>query len=435
MQSKSFNKIAIGSILLFIFFSCSKDNDNGITTSASPNILLIIADDVGRDASPGYDEGSTKPNMPNVQQLINSGLTFRNFWAYPTCSPTRASIITGKYGYRTNVLVANDPLSTSETTLQQYISDQTGHKYATALIGKWHLSGDDINVNPEDQGIDYYAGLIRGGVMSYNRWQLSEDGQSSVQTSYITEKFTDLAIDWVRQQTKPWFLWLAYTAAHTPFHLPPSEMHSQGDLPDDSASIDANPLPYFMAMIESMDYQIGRFLDSLSQDELNNTVIIYIGDNGTTGQVAQDPYKPHRVKGTIYQGGINTPMYISGYGVSKTGYEDALINSTDLFATIASIAGVDVEKINDSRNFKSLLTSESGDTRDYVYSENYFNNENSWCIGNAQYKLLEFENGNKEMYDLQSDPYENSDLLMGNLSTEQQDAKSQLEAELEIIRN
>ena len=85
-------------------------------------------------------------------------------------------------------------------------------------------------------------------------------------------KFTDLAIDRINSQEKPWFLWLAYTAPHTPFHAPPSNMHTQGNLPDYSSGMDA--MPYYMAAIEAMDFQIGRLLDNIPANERNNTIII-----------------------------------------------------------------------------------------------------------------------------------------------------------------
>lgn len=389
---------------------------------------------MGLDASPGYSEGTIKPIVPNIESIMNAGLRFNNFWVAPTCSPTRATIITGKYGYRTNVLWAGDVLSESETTLQAYIKQQTNNSYATSIIGKWHLSGANAAINPEDRGIDYYAGIFSGGVNSYDSWALAESGSTATETTYSTEKLTSLAIDWVDDQTKPWFLWLAYNAPHTPFHLPPNEMHSQGNLPNTDAAIVSNPLPYYMAMIEAMDYQIGRLLESMTAEERSNTVIIFIGDNGTPNRVVQAPYSPSTAKGSIYQGGVNTPMYISGNGVSRIGEEDALINSTDLFATIASIAEVNVNEINDSKNFSSLFNS-TVDTREFIYAEMNDGDRDEWSIRNDQYKLIERASGEKELYDLNEDPYENTDLMLQGLSPAANQAKIALEAELLVIRN
>lgn len=413
--------------------SCSKD-DPVITLPSGnpPNILLIIADDVGKDALNGFTEGSIKPSTPTIDGIRNNGLSFSNLWVYPTCSPTRASILTGRYGYRTGVKRAGDELGQSEVALQAYISEETNNEYASAIIGKWHLSGNDQTANPESFGIDYYAGLIRGFVDNYCQWPLTEDGFSSVQNEYSTKVFTDLSIDWVNEQSKPWFLWLAYNAPHTPFHTPPSEMHSQGALPAYADGMD--PIPYYMAAIEAIDYQIGRLLDNIPADELANTVIIFIGDNGTPGQVAQSPYSSTTVKNTLYQGGINTPMFISGTGVSRTGNDSNLITSSDLFSTIAQISGVSSSTINDSKSFKSLFT-QSSILRDFQYSELNNGVTDAWTISNGAYKLMQNTNGEEEMYSLTDDPYEDNDLLTGSLSSMEQNIKIELETGLDAIRN
>ncbi len=420
--------------ILFFLFSCNKDEGTSEIqnpTENAPNILFIIADDLGKDAINGFSEGSIKPTTPNIDAIRNSGLSFTNLWVYPTCSPTRASIITGKYGYRTGVKWASDVLDNSETSLQKYINNQTNNKYATAIVGKWHLSGNDGTFNPELFGIDYYAGLIRGEAQSYYNWLLTEDGVGTIKTEYATTKFTDLAINWKNQQNKPWFLWLAYNAPHTPFHVPPTEMHHQGNLPAFVNGMDETP--YYMAAIEAMDYQIGRFLASMSASERANTIIIFIGDNGTPNEVAQAPYLSTTVKGTLYQGGINTPMFISGKGVSRTGTVNNLVTSSDLFSTIAQIAGVSTSDIHDSKSFKTLF-SQNATIRNFQYAEKNDGTVNNWTISNGSYKLIEYASGNKEFYNLIVDPYEQNNLLNGTLSSVQSNIKATLETELLNIR-
>lgn len=426
------------SILVFLVlaWSCEKEkvseNEEMKTDSSKPNILLIIADDMGKDATAGFPEGSTKPNTPNLDQLQSEGLSFSNLWVNPTCSPTRASIITGKYGYRTGVKWAADELNSAETVLQKYINEQTNDAYATALIGKWHLSGARSTANPESFGIDYYAGLLRGTAQDYYQWQLTEDGNGSSQTEYITKVFTDLSIEWINNQSKPWFLWLAYTAPHTPFHVPPSEMHSQGVLPSYTDNLE--PLPYYIAAIEAMDYQIGALLEGISEDELENTVIIFVGDNGTPIQVAQSPYSRNTAKGSIYQGGVNVPMFIAGKDVGRTGMDDNLITGTDLFSTIAEIAGVNSTSIHDSKSIKSLLNSPATH-RSYQYTEMDDGIDDLWAINNGTFKLIVRIDGSKELYNIVNDPYESTDLLKGTLDSNQASAKAELEAELAVIRS
>jgi len=418
--------------MIALFLGCNDDEEPIIENPELPNILLIIADDMGKDATSGFSEGSIKPSTPNLDNLKNTGLSFTNLWVNSTCSPTRASIITGKYGYRTGVKWANDELPQSEKLLQQYINEETNNAYATAVIGKWHLSDQNSSFNPESLGIDYYSGLIRGGVQSYYQWQLTEDGEGTLQTEYTTKVFTDLSIDWINDQSQPWFLWLAYNSPHTPFHTPPNEMHSQGNLPDYSNGLD--PMPYYMAAIEAMDYQIGRLLDAIPEDELDNTVIIFLGDNGTPSQVAQSPYTSTSAKGTLYQGGINVPMFINGKGISRKGEDNNLLCGTDLFSTIAELTGLEESEIHDSKSFKKLLNEESLH-RDFQYSEMNNETDDLWTISNGDYKLIVNANGDEEMYHLTVDPYEMNDLLNAVLSNEQQNAKSDLEVELSIIRN
>lgn len=424
----------IKSILLMtiIISSCSESDKMDPSQADSPNILLIIADDLGKDAISGFTEGTIKPNTPNIDAIRNDGLMFNNLWVYPTCTPTRTSILTGKYGYRTGVKWASDEIDLSEVSLQKFISDETNQEYASAIIGKWHLSGNNTTVDPESFGIDHYSGLFRGAVSDYYQWQLTEDGEVSMQNDYITQTFTDLSINWVNEQSKPWFLWLAYNAPHTPFHAPPSDMHNQGSLPEYQNGLD--PIPYFMAAIEAMDYQIGRLLENIPIDERDNTVIIFLGDNGSPNDVAQTPFSANSAKGTLYQGGINVPMFISGKGVSRTGTDDNLITSTDLFATIAQIAGVKTSEINDSKSFESLL-SQSTSIRNYQYSEMDDGNKNAWAIRNNEFKLIVNSTGNEEMYNLINDPYEQVNLVDGTLTEEESNANAELKDELSNIRD
>jgi len=426
-------------ILIFIF-SCNSEEDSiasslPVTPITKNNVLLIIVDDMGLDATIGYNIGSQKPNMPNLQNLINSGVKFNNVWSTPVCSPTRSTILTGKYGYRTSVLDVGDELSTSETSLYNYLTLNTN--YSSALVGKWHLSGTPADHNhPNNIGIDYYSGMIGGGIQNYSNWIFSENGNTSNTTQYSTTKLTNEAIDWINNQDSEWFMWLAYNAPHTPFHLPPSNLHAQGQLPTDQASIDSNPLPYYLAMIEAVDSEMGRLFNSISDEELANTTIIFIGDNGTPNQVVQQ-YNSNRAKGSLYKGGINVPMVISGNQVNRFGQEEnALINTTDLFTTITELCGVNNEAVHDSKSFISLLTSSfNSNSRDYIYSE--IGNEN-YTIRNNTHKYIHFENGNEALFNLNNNQLEFPNLLNANqlpLSELNNLNKTDLINKLEEIRN
>mgnify|MGYP000737118240 CR=1 FL=1 len=419
-------------LVVIVATSCKSDDTNEIiqeTESPNPNILLIISDDMGLDATPNYPIGSTKPNMPNLESFMANGITFSNVWANPLCSPTRASILTGKFGFRTGVSRVPSQLSSAEHILQNDMPN-----YKTALIGKWHLSN---NVSqPITMGIDYFAGILGGGVSSYQNWSLVEDGNSSTSTVYTTTKLTDLAIDWVNNQNETWFLWLAYNAPHTPFHLPPANLHSQGNLASDQASIDANPLPYYLASLEAMDTEIGRLLQSMTEAERENTLIIFIGDNGSPTQVSQD-YPNRRAKGTIYQGGINVPMAVSGKNVTRINERDnSLINATDLYNTIVEISGNTTTQNNDSKSFKNLLENTGTSTRDFAFSEISFDNNNSdYTIRSLTHKYILFSDASEALFNLADDALENTNLLDQTLSTTDTEIYNKLKSELNSILN
>ncbi len=402
-----------------------------------PNILLIIADDMGVDATPGYTTGSTKPIMPHLDSLATQGITFDNAWVNPVCAPTRATILTGKYGYRTGVLNAVDEgdIMPTERTIQSYLDQYTNTTYAHSIIGKWHLS-DDANVVTQ-MGVDYFAGFMGGGEPDYYSWTLHENGGSATHNGYITEKLTDLATDWINNQNQPWFCWLAYSSPHDPYHVPPANTHNQGNLSTNQTDIDNNPRPYFMAMMENLDYEMGRLLDNIPAAALENTVILFIGDNGTDNQVLQSPYSTPLGKGRLYQGGIHVPLIVTGKDVLRKGErEDALIGGVDLFATIADIAGVSISNYQDSQTFKPLFTATDTESRTFNYTEVLRNTTatSGYTIRNNQYKLIQFDDGSKVLFDLLADPYETNDLLQGVLTTAQNMALNALETEVALIR-
>jgi arylsulfatase A-like enzyme len=380
----------------------------------NPNILLIISDDVGLDASSGYTIGTELPATPTLDALAANGLIFDNAWANPVCSPTRATILTGRYGYRTGVLAAGDDISLNETSLQSFIDTNIPNTYSHGAFGKWHLAGPENGEddNPNLMGIDHFAGLPAGaGGANYYDWTLVRDGQSEEGFEYTTTAFADLAGDWIATQQQPWFAWLAFNAAHTPFHVPPRDLYDGDTLPENPEET-ADPLPYYLAAIEAMDHEIGLLLDRLSQEDRANTIVIYFGDNGTPRQVVQGHARNHG-KGSVYEGGVAVPLIISGRGVTRVGArESGLVGSVDLFATIASLAGTNTEEFNDSKSFAHLLTEATASRREYAYAEikSYDrvdrDDRDDWAIRNTRYKLIDRLGSGQELYDLEADPFE-----------------------------
>lgn len=427
--------------LTICFFNCSRSVSEDISENyeledglgeigspvARPNILLVIADDMGLDATPDFahELNAIKPNMPTLQGLMGTGLVFDNLWSYALCSPTRASILTGRHGIHTSVLSPiKSQLSGDFISLQKYINENTANAYANAVFGKWHLGA--VATHPtQTMGIETYAGNLGGGVPDFWEYTLVEDEVSRMlsasndaerKENYSTTKYTQLAIDWKENQTKPWFLWLAYNAAHTPFHRPDASLISE-----ESSSRNETNLYNYLAMLEAMDSELGRFLDSMPSEERENTLVIFIGDNGSPKKASQYPDKSKHSKGSIYQGGINVPMVVSGMGTRAGREENALVHTVDLFATIAEFAGVNSTEIYNSVSFKSLLKSETAGVRDFIYTEVPNENDSgSYAVRNRTYKLIhEIDTGREELYNLLDDKYETTDLMIRDLTDEE----------------
>ena len=313
-----------------------------ITTQAAPNVLLVIADDMGVDASPCHAQGSLLARMPTLSKLCAEGMVYDNAHAYPTCSPTRASILTGLYSDRTGVGAAVQPKAgngLNDKTASLFDKLDASTPYSAAVVGKWHLADKPRDLDhPSKLGVDTYFGITGGGVKDYESWRAVENGKARKVSGYVTTEITDYAIDWISDQNQPWFMWLAYTAPHTPFHAPPSALHSFGSLSTNSATIRRDPRKHYFAALEALDHELGRLLDSLSNAERQDTIVIFTGDNGTPRQVARKLNTQKDAKGTIYNGGTQVPMVIAGPGI-RAGRTSQPVQVTDLHDTILAITG------------------------------------------------------------------------------------------------
>jgi arylsulfatase B len=433
MTSKN---IFITYFFLVLLSSCKKDNDSIISsTTDAPNIIFIIADDLGWDAFGNYPGiTSTKAKTPTIDSLAKNGITFTNYWVSPECAPTRASILTGKYGFRTGVggvqTPQTDVLGSNETIIQKYITDKTNNRYANALIGKWHVSGNAQLNAPENFGVQFYSGLFTGAVTDYYNWTQTSNGIQQNITTYTTTHFVNQSVSWIQQQTKPFFLWLAFNAPHTPFHVPPSSLITNQTLVNTTTAINANPLPYYLAAVEAMDKEIARLISSMSTTQKENTVFVFMGDNGTPSEVAQQPFNTIKSKGSLFQGGINCPLVICGKGITrKNVIETALVQGPDMFATFSDIAGAGSSNYQDAISLKPLFTDANANKRSFTYSEMFNStpvNNNGYTLRNENYKLIHLTNGTEYFFKVSIDPFEQTNLLLTTMSTEAQQNLSQL---------
>ena len=445
---------------------------------AAPNILLIIGDDMGVDALSSYGVAKHAPSTAALDALAREGVRFTNFWAQPVCSPTRATVITGRYGFRTGIgrpvgagpmppppevpagvpaESQNEPnpasaadralprpfLLPDEFTLPAALKGNADLGYATAAFGKWHLAdaGNGWTDHPNLVGFDHFAGLMSGGPESYFAWRKVVDGEVIGTIGYAPEDKVNDAVAWLGERgDEPWFLWFAFNLVHTPMHMAPPEYWQS-----DYSGENANEMPpeswraAFEAMLEAMDTQIDRLLAALSPEVRDNTYVIFMGDNGTWGPVISSPFRPDRAKGTIYEGGVNVPLIVTGPGVARGSVSEALVNSTDLFVTVMEMAGLDPDRTipgrltHDSVSFLDALSDPAAPSqRDWLYVDEFFGGFDGvetadYAMRNHRYKLVRFE-GVEEFYDLREDPYEYENLLENGL-TEQE------KAEFEFLRH
>jgi len=412
-------------IILILFFLTS----TCFSQQQSPNILLIIADDMGIDSTPGFGINEDLPSTPTLDSLREKGLSFTNCWAAPQCSPTRAAIMSGKYGIKTGVMRPPKILETSHTSLFTKIKEQSITDYSMGLIGKWHIGGSGTSnySHPKDSGVPYYEGVFTSQVDDYYNWTKvnSEENEEQV-NEYVTAHLTNNAISWIDDQTKPWFLWLAHVAPHAPFQTPPEGTYTTSP---------TNNRTTYLSMVESMDYEINRLLESIDDDTLENTVIIFIGDNGTPGQ-ANNFWPNGHAKSSIYEGGIRVPLIITGKSVERVNeVEASLVQATDLHATILELAGVQLLGGTDnSLSLKPALSFENQVSKKINYTDYESSNTELWATRNETYKLIEDENGREEFYNIITDIKEETNLI-GNLTTEQETIKTMLQQEAQTIRN
>jgi len=412
----------------------------GASLASTPrNILLIIADDFGADNLSLYNTNTAAslPPTPNIDDLAGRGVLFRNAWANPVCSPTRACLLTGRHGFRTGVgdvvAGAGNSLRAAEFTLPEAFATQPALGYQVAQFGKWHLSNGPGSPNSVGAW-PHFAGSLGGALASYTNWTQTVNGVSTTRTNYATTDLVNDAIAWIQARgSAPWFAWVAFNAPHSPLHKPPAALapHYTG-LSGTQPNINANPRAYYEALVESMDTELGRLLAAVDR---TNTHIIFLGDNGTPANVLQPPYPAGRGKDTLYQGGLRVPLIAAGPAVVSPGRtSDALVHAVDVFATICDLAGlpggtVPTNVMVDSRSFLAVLAGQAyAPIRLYAESFNSTNpTDGGRALRDDRYKLIRFNDGHDEFYDLQADPYETGNLLAGSLTAGERRRRDRLE--------
>ena len=316
-------------------------------------MVLIFVNDLGwNDVS--YN-GATQITTPNIDRLAEEGIIFSNgYVTFPVCAPSRAGRLTGRYPSRFGVAanMAYMPfdkhlgMPLEETTFPTHLQAEGYH---TGIVGKWQL-GAAQHFNPLQRGFDYFYGFLGGG---HDYWKidasnpadsysipLAEDRNTASFAGYLTDALTDKAIEYIgreREADQPFFLYLAYNAPHGPLQAPEELVQKY------QAIENANRRTY-LAMMDSLDQNVGRVLDALDDSGLRqDTIVSFVNDNGAHADHWGDNGPLRGGKGRFYEGGIRVPFLASWAARWPQGetYEP-MVSTLDISATVLAMAGATV---------------------------------------------------------------------------------------------
>jgi len=423
------------------------------TAATRPNIVFILADDLGWNDLTAY--GSSFYETPHLDRLAAQGVRFTQAYAASNvCSPTRASILTGRYPARVGITdwivgrpdrpdqkLARAPflneLPLEEVTLAEVFR---AAGYRTGFIGKWHL-GDTAKYFPEQQGFDLnIAGCGKGSPPSYfSPYGIPTltDGPAG---EHLDDRLTNEAIKFVSETAakgQPFLLYLSHYAVHNPLQGKPGLIAKyQAKLaaqalpapviaphPQDGNTRVVQSHPTYAAMVESLDTSVGRLVAKLDELGLReNTIIVFTSDNGglSTAEGSPTSNLPLRTgKGWAYEGGVREPLVVSWPGHVPAGRSSgAVVTSPDFFPTLLDLAGLPAEpRLHvDGVSFAPGLrdpASQPADRAIYWHYPHYSNQRGKphGAVRAGRWKLIEwFEDGRTELFDLEQDPGEANDL-------------------------
>ena len=391
---------------------------------ARPNFVFFLVDDLGWRDVGCY--GTKFYETPHIDRLAAEAMRFTDAYAACcVCSPTRASILAGKYPARLNLtdwipghrrrnaklLVPkfNQQLPLEEVTIAEALKEAG---YAAASIGKWHLGG--AGYYPDKQGFDVnVAGTHKGQPPSYFHPERIPTMPASYDGKYLTDALTDEAEKFIQaNRSRPFFLYFPYYAVHTPIQGKKDVAAKYAAKAPDGGQKNAA----YAAMIEGVDDSVGRVVQKLAELKIaDRTVIIFMSDNGGLAGVTSNA--PLRAgKGTLYEGGIREPMIIKWPGATKPGSVCAApVTSTDFYPTVLEMAGLPPRPKQhvDGVSLAALLKQTGGPRREALYWHypHYHRTLPGGAIRRGDWKLIEYyEDGRLEVYNLKDDPSESKDL-------------------------
>jgi len=391
-----------------------------------PNIVVILVDDLGYGDLSSY--GAEDLKTPNIDSLVVTGMRLDNFYANcPVCSPTRASLLTGRYP---DLVGVPGVIRTHQTNNWGYLSPEAvllpdllkRAGYHTAIVGKWHLGLQSPNV-PNERGFDYFHGFLGDMMDDYYKHRrhginyMRLNSKEIDPKGHATDLFSQWAIDYIKERSgskQPFFLYLAYNAPHTPIQ-PPEEWFKKVKIREKNISDKRAEL---VALIEQVDDSIGRVISSLKENGLyNNTFIIFTSDNGGQTGVGANNGPLRAGKGTMYEGGIRVPMCAVWPGKIKAGSRsDRVALTMDLFPTVCEAVGAALDYEIDGHSILPTLLGKSRPAEDrflfWVRREGGGYGGRAWYAARyGDFKLVQnspFEP--LQLYNLKDDPQEQNPL-------------------------
>lgn len=399
--------------------------------SESPNIVLILADDLGYADVGAY--GAPKIETPEIDELADQGMKFTEFYAESLCSPSRAALMTGSYSYRSGTSSVFWPdsdtgLNPDEITIAELLKDEG---YTTATIGKWHL-GHEEEFLPTNQGFDYYFGLPfsndmgpdarRGDFDELPVMRNEEVVERGPDQRELTKRYTDETIQFIEEnQEEPFFVYLAHTMPHVPLYAS-EDFEGTSDF------------GLYGDVVEELDWSTGKIMDKLDELGLtDNTLVVFLSDNGPWLQKGEDGglATPLRNgKGTSWEGGHRVPAIMSMPGeIPESSKSEAMTTIMDIYPTIADLAGADMpeDRVIDGKNLRSILSEQTDESPHEVYY--YYRLKQLQAVRMGDWKLhlegkrRDYNNVNydysddfvfeqeEELYNLAEDPGEQRNLV------------------------
>jgi arylsulfatase A-like enzyme len=427
------------------------------SAASRPNFVFFLVDDLGWADLGCF--GSKFYETPNIDALAASGMRFTNgYAACPVCSPTRASIMTGRHPVRVDItdwipgnsrkratdkfvtVQDRDNLALEEVTIAEVLRD---NGYQTFFAGKWHLGGEGHW--PTDQGFDINIGGCDKGSPPggyYAPWT-NPNLQAKHKDEYLTERLTEESIAFLEQRTpeRPFLLYLSYYNVHTPI-TPYKRRFEQFEDKAERLFNDPTPVgpehfgqsrlrqdnPAYASMIAAVDDSVGEILGQLNKLNLtDNTVVFFFSDNGglctlrRPGPTCNLPLRSG--KGWLYEGGVREPMIVRAPGTARPGSVcDAPVVSTDFFPTMLQLAGLPLmpERHADGQSLVPLLKGGQAEAPRALYWHYPHYHGSTWTPGasirDGDWKLIEFYEWDQvEVYNLREDPGEQRDLSLEDM--------------------